>query len=143
MKFITMLCPVHKENTPSFMYNKKNGDFYCFGCGFKGNLFELHQKMALSQEIIDYLYLHIDEWTTNKGHAEIVKECMKYNPMLCDVCWIPALLDRGKRVQCQNCGKEEEEFTCSDEDRNNFRRYVERHYANYLRPFDKHNKKPS
>ena len=132
-----MLCPMHEEKTPSFMYNKKTGDFYCFGCGVQGNLFALHQKKALSKKVIDYIYSHIDEWTTNSDHFNTVEDCMEYNPMLCDLCWIPALLDRGKRVQCQNCGKEEEEFSCSDEDRNIFRKYVERHYADYLRPFSK------
>ena len=140
MKFITMLCPVHKENTPSFMYNKKNGDFYCFGCGFKGNLFELHQKKALSEIVLSYVYSHIDKSQMCGDPFTIVDSNIEYNPMLCDECWIPALLDRGKRIQCQSCGKEEE---CSVENINKFRRYVERHYADYLRPFDKHNKKPS
>lgn len=26
-------CPFHQENTPSFIYNKKNQTFHCFGCG--------------------------------------------------------------------------------------------------------------
>lgn len=25
-------CPFHEEDTPSFIYNKKNGTFHCFGC---------------------------------------------------------------------------------------------------------------
>lgn len=25
-------CPYHEEDTPSFIYNKKNGTFHCFGC---------------------------------------------------------------------------------------------------------------
>lgn len=27
------LCPVHSENTPSFIYNPKMHNFHCFGCG--------------------------------------------------------------------------------------------------------------
>ena len=26
------LCPYHDEDTPSFIYNKKNFSFHCFGC---------------------------------------------------------------------------------------------------------------
>lgn len=27
------LCPYHDEDTPSFVYNKKNYTYHCFGCG--------------------------------------------------------------------------------------------------------------
>ena len=27
------LCPFHDEDTPSFVYNKKNYTMHCFGCG--------------------------------------------------------------------------------------------------------------
>ena len=33
---LTMLCPLHKENTPSFRINAKNNCFKCFGCGKSG-----------------------------------------------------------------------------------------------------------
>ena len=26
-------CPFHKEDTPSFIWNKKDNHFKCFGCG--------------------------------------------------------------------------------------------------------------
>jgi hypothetical protein len=134
MKFITMLCPMHEEKTPSFMYNKKTGDFYCFGCGVQGNLFVLHKNRILSEEVLNYIYSHIDKSQMCGDPFTIVDSNMEFNPMLCDECWVPALLDRGKKIQCQNCGKEEE---CSFENINNFRKYVEKHYADYLRPFTK------
>lgn len=39
------LCPFHKETAPSFMIDKKNGVYHCFGCGKKGTLIELLEKI--------------------------------------------------------------------------------------------------
>lgn len=138
MKFITMICPMHEEKTPSFMYNKKTGDFYCFGCGVQGNLFTLHQKRILSEEVLDYIYSHIQPECQHFGDAlHAVEFCMDYDPMLCDECWIPALLDRGKRIQCQNCGCEVERENPSEECHKEFRKMVEKRFSNHLRPFSK------
>lgn len=35
-------CPVHDENTPSFMYNDTKQRCNCFGCGVGGTVVELH-----------------------------------------------------------------------------------------------------
>ena len=41
---LIMLCPFHKERTPSFRVNRKNNCFKCFGCGKGGDLFIFIQK---------------------------------------------------------------------------------------------------
>ena len=42
---LTMLCPVHKEQTPSLRINAKNNLCKCFGCGFSGNFLTLLQRV--------------------------------------------------------------------------------------------------
>ncbi len=34
-------CPFHEDRTPSFNINPENGKFFCFGCGAKGDVFDL------------------------------------------------------------------------------------------------------
>lgn len=34
----TGLCPVHNEETPSFVVDFKKGKYQCFGCGVKGSV---------------------------------------------------------------------------------------------------------
>lgn len=41
----SMLCPFHKEKTPSFTYNKLTGGFFCFGCGKTGNISQESEKI--------------------------------------------------------------------------------------------------
>ena len=36
-----MKCPVHQEETPSFMVDVDSGRYHCFGCGISGNLVDL------------------------------------------------------------------------------------------------------
>ena len=38
------LCPFHDENTPSFSVTPDTGLYYCFGCGFGGNILNFIQK---------------------------------------------------------------------------------------------------
>lgn len=53
------LCPIHKENTPSFnVYNTSKGErFKCFGCGANGDVFDyLRETRGLSiRDAKDYL----------------------------------------------------------------------------------------
>lgn len=41
---IVMLCPLHKEETPSFRVNAQTNFFKCFGCGHGGNFITLLAK---------------------------------------------------------------------------------------------------
>ncbi|AJD54384.1 DNA primase [Thalassospira xiamenensis M-5 = DSM 17429] len=55
-----MLCPFHKESTPSFFLkdgNTGDGTYNCFGCGAKGDLisFVKDYKSLSFREAIDYL----------------------------------------------------------------------------------------
>ena len=38
-------CPFHKEKTPSCKINEDSGSFYCFGCGAKGDIFNLYTDL--------------------------------------------------------------------------------------------------
>lgn len=40
------VCPFHKEMTPSFSYNAVSKEYYCFGCGVKGNIDDLGKELA-------------------------------------------------------------------------------------------------
>ncbi len=39
------LCPFHDEKTPSFSINPDNGLWFCWGCGEKGNIYHLIERM--------------------------------------------------------------------------------------------------
>ncbi len=42
---LTMLCPIHKERTPSLRVNARTNICKCFGCGFSGNFLTLLQRV--------------------------------------------------------------------------------------------------
>ena len=42
---LTGLCPFHSEKSPSFTVFKKDGSFYCFGCGVGGNAITFVRKI--------------------------------------------------------------------------------------------------
>jgi DNA primase len=37
-------CPFHNEKTPSFFISAERGNYYCFGCGVKGDIFTFVQE---------------------------------------------------------------------------------------------------
>ena len=46
-----MLCPFHKEKTPSFNINPRRQTFHCFGCGKGGDVF----RFVMEEEKLDFL----------------------------------------------------------------------------------------
>jgi len=42
------LCPFHNEKTPSFIWNKKNNHFKCFGCGETIDIIDYYMKTGLT-----------------------------------------------------------------------------------------------
>lgn len=53
----TGLCPFHKEKTPSFHVNSKDGYYKCFGCGEAGDVITFIEKYKnySFQEAVEYL----------------------------------------------------------------------------------------
>lgn len=43
-------CPFHSEKTPSFFISPDRGNYYCFGCGAKGDIFSLVEHL----EVLDF-----------------------------------------------------------------------------------------
>ena len=44
-KSLKARCPFHKERTASFFISPERGTFYCFGCGEKGDIFTLTERL--------------------------------------------------------------------------------------------------
>ena len=44
-KDVWCCCPFHNEKTPSCKINDDLGNFYCFGCGAKGDIFTIYQDL--------------------------------------------------------------------------------------------------
>lgn len=42
------LCPVHQEDTPSFIYNAKAFNFHCFGCGCNIDIVDAYMMSGLT-----------------------------------------------------------------------------------------------
>ena len=50
-------CPFHKEDTPSFIWNKKDNHFKCFGCGINYGILDHYQRQGLSfKEAVQKLF---------------------------------------------------------------------------------------
>src|SRR5690606_7999973 len=50
----TALCPFHEEKTPSFVINRGDHHYHCFGCGAHGDAIQLpmtHLKMSFVVEV--------------------------------------------------------------------------------------------
>lgn len=41
-------CPFHAENTPSFIWNKKNNSFHCFGCSKNADILDAYMETGLT-----------------------------------------------------------------------------------------------
>lgn len=49
-------CPFHEEKTPSMRYSLSEQNFYCFGCGYKINIFGL-TAVILGINVIEAIYI--------------------------------------------------------------------------------------
>ena len=51
------LCPFHAEDTPSFIYNKKNYSMHCFGCGKTVDVLEAYMSVGHTfLEAVQFLF---------------------------------------------------------------------------------------
>lgn len=51
------LCPVHQEDTPSFIYNAKMLNFHCFGCGCNIDIIDAYVMSGLTySEAVEKLF---------------------------------------------------------------------------------------
>ncbi len=61
---VTMSCPFHKDNSPSFSYNIQNRYYRCFGCLEQGDIFTyVQKKLDLSfRDSVEFVmaFFHID-----------------------------------------------------------------------------------
>ena len=54
-KSYKILCPFHKEKTPSLLLNDEIGTYHCFGCGSSGNAFKLFKYLDANKDRTGYL----------------------------------------------------------------------------------------
>jgi len=82
------LCPFHDEKTPSFMIQKGDSHYHCFGCGAHGDAIQFmmtHLKMSFSdvvESLADRFHVHLEEVNNdqeaNKGpNKTILKESLE------------------------------------------------------------------
>jgi hypothetical protein len=48
------LCPFHDDSIPSFNFNVSSGQYYCHGCGKKGDIFHFYAKISDLNSRSDY-----------------------------------------------------------------------------------------
>ena len=58
-------CPFHNEKTPSCKINNEQGNYYCFGCGAKGDIF------TICQELFNYTFLDAVRELASKAGIKI------------------------------------------------------------------------
>ena len=81
------LCPFHDEKTPSFMIQKGDTHYHCFGCGAHGDAIHFlmsHLKMSFSEAVESLakrFHVHLEmleEAETNKGpNKTLLKEALE------------------------------------------------------------------
>lgn len=89
------ICPFHEESTPSFVVDQQKQVFYCFGCGFGGDVFTFIMKMHgvnflgaleyLSQQNINGCYAYPktrkEKIETNHDYEITQSKAIKVNEM--------------------------------------------------------------
>lgn len=71
-KELKACCPFHREDTPSFLYNKKNKTYHCFGCGVSVDIIDV--LMGKGNTFIDAAKWLFDkteiEYSNNEHHVK-------------------------------------------------------------------------
>ena len=58
------VCPFHKDTKPSFFVNMRSGYFHCFGCGVKGWLQELLDRLNIRSYKAEYF---VKQWGAHRA----------------------------------------------------------------------------
>jgi DNA primase len=82
------LCPFHDEKSPSFVVQRGDTHYHCFGCGAHGDAIQFlmtHQKMSFSEAVeslAQRFHVHlqsVDEREEKKGPSKtLMKEALEY-----------------------------------------------------------------
>ena len=81
------LCPFHDEKTPSFIVQKGDSHYHCFGCGAHGDAIQFlmtHQKLSFAdavQTLAQRFQIHLEkvEGVEEKGpNKALLKEALEY-----------------------------------------------------------------
>lgn len=82
------LCPFHEEKTPSFIIQRGDTHYHCFGCGAHGDAIQflmMHQKMSFAEAVeslAQRFHVHlevIEEFEEKKGVSKsLLKEALNY-----------------------------------------------------------------
>lgn len=82
------LCPFHEEKTPSFIVQRGDTHYHCFGCGAHGDAIQFlmtHQKMAFGEAVeslAQRFHVHlevVDKGEEKKGpNKALLKEALDY-----------------------------------------------------------------
>lgn len=69
------LCPFHNDSAPSFHIDRNTTQYYCFGCGEKGNIITLIRELTGKNP---YSELGIDSFQKNDlGHRQVIHSIQK------------------------------------------------------------------
>jgi DNA primase len=72
-KDVWCCCPFHNEKTPSCKINDDLGNFYCFGCGAKGDIFTIYQ------DLFNYTFLDAVKELSERAGVKINLDNKSYN----------------------------------------------------------------
>lgn len=77
------LCPFHDEKSPSFIVNKGDTHYHCFGCGAHGDAIQflmLHQRLTFSnavQQLAERFQVHLEQLEGRSYDAGINRTRLK------------------------------------------------------------------
>ncbi|NGX58228.1 MAG: DNA primase [Chlamydiae bacterium] len=77
------LCPFHEEKSPSFMIQKGDSHYHCFGCGAHGDAIQFlmeHQSMGF----VDAVEMLAEKYQVHLEHVEEAEEKGPPKKLICD-----------------------------------------------------------